>query len=397
MVMAERMTNMPGPFRPAEKLVSCAIHQGRSETGMTAAPHAAQWGRTIETPNETWLARQRPEPILDPDLPIIDPHHHFWDRHFQDRHFRDQPAERSGHRYLLDELLADTNTGHNIEATVFLECRSMYRADGAPELRPVGETEFVAGLAAMSASGNYGKTRVAAGIVGYADLTLGERVEPVLEMQIRAGGGRFRGVRHSAGWDASDTIGNSRADMKPQLYARADFRAGFSRLAARGLSFDAWLYHPQLADVVDLARAFPAAPIVMGHTGGVLGYGPYGGKTDEVFANWKRSMTDLARCPNVVVKLGGQMRRLAAFDYGATDLPPPSSEQLAGYWRPYMETCIELFGARRCMFESNFPVEKVGTGYAVLWNAFKRIAAGASADEKHELFAGTARRFYRLG
>ncbi|MGH7047626.1 MAG: amidohydrolase family protein [Stellaceae bacterium] len=352
---------------------------------MTAAPHAARWGRTIERPNEAWLARQPPEPILDPDLPIIDPHHHFWDR----------PAERPGHRYLLDELLADTNTGHKIEATVFLECRSMYRADGPPEQHPVGETEFVAGLAAMSASGNYGSTRVAAGIVGYVDLTLGERVEPVLEMHIRAGGGRFRGVRHSAGWDASDTIGNSRADMEPQLYARPEFRAGFSRLAARGLSFDAWLYHPQLGDVIDLARAFPAAPIVMGHTGGVLGYGPYAGKTDEVFAEWKRSMTDLARCPNVVIKLGGQMRRLAAFDYASADAPP-SSEQLAGYWRPYMETCIELFGANRCMFESNFPVEKVGTGYAVLWNAFKRIAGSASIDEKCQLFAGTARRFYRL-
>jgi predicted TIM-barrel fold metal-dependent hydrolase len=352
---------------------------------MAASAQGAQWGRTIERPNEDWLAREAAEPILDPAMPIVDPHHHFWDRQ----------AERPGHRYLLDDLLADLNTGHNIEATVFLECRSMYRAGGPPELRPVGETEFVAGLAAISASGAYGKTRVAAGIVGFADLTLGERVEPVLEMHIRAGGGRFRGVRHSAGWDQSETIGNSRPDMQPHLYQRPDFRSGFARLIARGLSFDAWLYHPQLGDVVDLARAFPAAPIVMGHVGGVLGYGPYAGKKDEVFANWKRSMTDLARCPNVVVKLGGQMRRLAAFDYSAA-ATPPTSEQLAGYWRPYMETCIDLFGARRCMFESNFPVEKVGTGYAVLWNAFKRIASGASVDEKRELFAGTARRFYRL-
>jgi L-fuconolactonase len=353
---------------------------------MTESRTPTQWGRAIERPNEAWLTKQAPEPILEPELPIVDPHHHFWDR----------AAERPGHRYLLDELLADIGTGHNIEATVFLECRSMYRTGGPPELRPVGETEFVAGLAAMSASGGYGKTRVAAGIVGFADLTLGERVEPVLEMHIRAGGGRFRGVRHSAGWDASETIGNSRADMQPHFYRRADFRAGLARLAARGLSFDAWLYHPQLADVVDLARAFPAAPIVMGHVGGVLGYGPYAGRRDEVFATWKAAMTDLAGCPNVVVKLGGQMRRLAAFDYGAA-ATPPTSEQLASHWRPYMATCIELFGAKRCMFESNFPVEKVGTGYAVLWNAFKRIAAGASPDEKRDLFAGTARRFYRLG
>jgi predicted TIM-barrel fold metal-dependent hydrolase len=314
-------------------------------------------------------------------LPIIDTHHHFWDR--------------PDHRYLLDELRADLVTGHNIVATVFLECRSMFRAAGPPEMRPVGETEFVAGMAAMSESGGYGPTRVAAGIVGYADLTLGDRVEPVLDAHIRAGGGRFRGVRHSAGWDESDVIGNSRPDMRPHLYRQPEFRAGLARLAALGLSFDAWLYHPQLADVVELARALPAATIIMGHVGGVLGYGPYAGKRDEVFAAWKGAITELATCPNVVVKLGGMMRRLAAFDYGNAPVPP-SSEELAGYWGPYMTTCIELFGVERCMFESNFPVEKVGTGYAVLWNAFKRIAAGASADEKLALFSGTARRVYRL-
>jgi L-fuconolactonase len=349
---------------------------------MTASRQPTQFGRTIERPNEAWLEKRAQEPILDPELPIIDTHHHFWDR--------------PDHRYLLDDLLADLNTGHNIVATVFLECRSMYRAEGAQEMRPVGETEFVNGIAAMSASGGYGSTRVADGIVGYADLTLGDRVEPILEAHIRAGGGRFRGVRHSAGWDASDAIGNSRPDMAPHLYDRADFRAGFTRLAAMGLSFDAWLYHPQLPDVVSLARAFPGATIIMGHTGGVLGYGPYAGKQDDVFPLWKQSMTELASCPNVVVKLGGMMRRLAAFDY-RTAAAPPSSEELAGYWRPYMQTSIELFGANRCTFESNFPVEKVGTGYAALWNAFKRIAASASPDEKHALFSGTARRVYRLG
>jgi L-fuconolactonase len=343
---------------------------------------ATQFGRSIAAPSDAWLAKRPPEPILDPELPIVDTHHHFWDR--------------PDHRYLLDELLADLATGHNIIATVFLECRSMYRPDGPTEMRPVGETEFVAGVAAMSASGGYGPTRVAAGIVGCADLTLGDRVEPVLEAHIRAGGGRFRGVRHSAGWDASDAIGNSRSDMRPHLYRQPEFRAGLSRLIALGLSFDAWLYHPQLGDVVELARDVPAATIIMGHVGGVLGYGPYAGKSDEVFSAWKGAMTELAACPNVVVKLGGMMRRLAAFDYG-TAPAPPSSEQLADYWRPYMGTCIELFGADRCMFESNFPVEKVGTGYAVLWNAFKRIAAAASAAEKLSLFSSTARRVYRLG
>ncbi|HEX6441271.1 MAG TPA: hypothetical protein VF007_03725, partial [Stellaceae bacterium] len=205
----------------------------------------------IYTPDEAWLAKAADEPVLDPDLPIVDPHHHLW--------------QRGDHRYFLDELLADLNTGHKIVATVFLECRSMYRAantsvGGASEMRPVGETEFVAGVAAMSASGNYGPTRVAAGIVGYADLTLGDAVEPILLAHLRAGCGRFRGVRHSAGWDESPVIGNSRPDMRPHLYQRPDFRAGLKRLSALGLSFDAWLYHPQLADVVELARAFPATP-----------------------------------------------------------------------------------------------------------------------------------------
>jgi L-fuconolactonase len=217
----------------------------------------------------------------------------------------------------------------------------------------------------------------------------------VLLAHIRAGGGRFRGVRHSAGWDESPVIGNSRGDMRPHLYQRPDFRAGLKRLSALGLSFDAWLYHPQLADVIDLARAFPATPIIMGHVGGVLGYGPYAGKRDEVLAGWKRSMRELAQCPNVVVKLGGMVNRGAAFDFHNA-AAPPSSETMAELWRPYVETCIELFGPRRCMFESNFPVDKMAIGYKALWNAFKRIVAGASPDEKRALFAGTASRAYRL-
>jgi predicted TIM-barrel fold metal-dependent hydrolase len=271
----------------------------------------------------------------------------------------------------------------------------MYRAEGPEAMRPVGETEFVAGMAAMSASGAYGPARVAAGIVGFADLALGDRVEPVLEAHVRAGGGRFRGVRHQAGWDASEVIGNSHAITAPHLYRRPDFRAGLRRLSALGFSFDAWLFHPQLGDVIELARAFPATNIIMGHVGGVLGYGPYAGKRDEVFASWKASVTELAKCPNVTLKLGGMMMRLAAVDYKT--LPAPlSSAELAAAWSPYMATAIELFGAERCMFESNFPVEKMGAGYATLWNAFKRVAAGASLDEKVALFSGTARRAYRL-
>ncbi len=198
---------------------------------MSASEQPTRFGR-IYPPDEAWLARQPPEPILDPDLPIVDPHHHLWDR--------------PQHRYFLGDFLADVRTGHNVIATVFEECNSMYRPSGPEEMRPVGEAEFVAGIAAMSASGLYGPTHVAAGIVGFADLTLGDHVEPVLEAHLRAGGGRFRGVRHSAGWDASPPNGNSRTATGPHVLLQPDFRAGLARLTALGLSLDAWVYHPQL-------------------------------------------------------------------------------------------------------------------------------------------------------
>ena len=349
-------------------------------TTIADSPRPTGFGR-IHPPDEAWLGRRPPEDILDPELPIIDTHHHLW--------------HRGRHRYFLDDFLADVRTGHNLVASVFMECEAMYRADGPEEMRSVGEVEFVAGIAAMSASGRYGPARVAAAIVGFADLTLGDRVEPVLQALIRAGGGRFRGVRHSAAWDASAVIGNSRTAGGPHLLARADFRAGLARLTAHGCSLDAWAFHPQLGDIVDLARACPDARIVVGHVGGPLGYGPYAGKRDEVYALWKHGITELARCPNVVMKLGGMMMRLAAYDY-RTEPAPPTSVVLADLWRPYIEPCIEAFGADRCMFESNFPVDKMGIGWAALWNALKRIAAGASLDERRAMFAGTARRVYRI-
>jgi predicted TIM-barrel fold metal-dependent hydrolase len=346
----------------------------------------------IFPPRDAWLAKAPAEPILEPDLPIIDTHHHLWHRVSTGS---GESWEVPAFRYLLDEFLADCATGHNVVGSVFLQCHSMYRASGPVQMRPVGETEFVAGIAAMSDSGGYGKTKVAAGIVGYADLTAGDWVEPVLEAQIRAGGGRFRGVRHSAGFDPDPVIGNSAPDIEPGLYFRSDFRAGMKRLSALGLSLDAWAFHPQLPDITDLARHFPGTNIIVGHCGGPLGYGRHAGRQQEVFADWKKSVTQLAKCQNVTMKLGGMMMRLAAYDYMALDVPP-SSEQLAHYWRPYVETCIELFGADRCMVESNFPVEKMGIGYAALFNALKRLASGASADEKAAMFAGTARRVYRL-
>jgi L-fuconolactonase len=328
-----------------------------------------------------WLAR-RQEEILDPDLPIVDPHHHLVDR------------ENTG-RYLLPDLLADTGTGHNITATVYLEWLSMYRAGGPDELRPVGEVEFANGVAAMAASGAYGKTRVCAGIVGYADLMLGGQVEPVLEAMIAAGGGRFRGIRYITASHPDDAARGSSVNRPAGLLMEPRVREGFARLHPLGLSFDAWMYFTQLGELLDLARTFPETPIVLNHVGGAIGIGPYAGRRDEVFAEWRGRIAELAACPNVHVKLGGLGMRLFGFDVLTGELPP-SSEQLAAAWRPYLETCIAAFRAHRAMFESNFPVDKGSCGYQALWNAFKRIAAGSSADEKTALFAGTATRFYRL-
>jgi predicted TIM-barrel fold metal-dependent hydrolase len=247
----------------------------------------------------------------------------------------------------------------------------------------------------MSDSGIYGPARVCAGIVGHADLMLGDRAAAVLEAEIAAGGGRFKGIRFGAAWDNDPVIGNSHVAKGPGVHRSAEFRAGLKQLFKLGLSFDAWIFHHQLAEVTELARAFPDGNIVLCHMGGVLGYGRWAGKKEEVFAQWKASMTDLAKCPNVSVKVGGLMMRLAAIDYLHLE-KPPTSQQLADAWRAYAGTCLELFGARRCMVESNFPVDKMGIGYAGLFNALKRIAAGASADEKKALFSGTAKRVYRL-
>jgi L-fuconolactonase len=329
-----------------------------------------------------WLAKRR-EPALEPDLPIIDPHHHLIDR------------PESG-CYLLPDLLADIDSGHNIVATVYLEWLSMYRADGPIEMRPVGEVEFANGVAAMAARGGYGKTRVCAGIVGHADLTLGSGVAKVLEAMIVAGGGRFRGIRHIASTDPDQAQWGATL-MRPEgLLLDRKVREGFAQLAPLGLSFDAWVYHPQLGDVIDLARAFPATPIVLNHVGGPMGLGRYKGKRDEVFADWSARIRELAACPNAYVKLGGMGMKMFGFDSHAGELPP-SSEQLAALWKPYVETCIAAFGPNRAMFESNFPVDKGSYGYGVYWNACKRLAQGMSAAEKADLFRGTASRFYRLG
>ena len=325
-----------------------------------------------------WL-QARHEVALEPDLPIVDPHHHLWDR--------------SG-GYLLDELLADLATGHNVVATVFLQCGYAYRSTGPVSLRPVGETEFVADIA-RQAEQRGEKTKVCAGIVGYADLELGDEVDAVLQAHIDAAGGRFRGIRHiSARHDAfnASLLGPAPAD----LLQREKFRRGLARLQSLGLSYDAWLFHTQIDELTDLARAFPDLPIVLNHIGGPLAVGPYVGKRSEVFLVWRESIKRLAACPNVSIKLGGMGMAIGGFEFYKQALPP-SSEQLAAAWSPYVHACIESFGAQRCMFESNFPVDKAMSSYAVLWNAYKRMVAGASVSEKAWLFSDSASTFYRLG
>jgi L-fuconolactonase len=327
--------------------------------------------------NPTWLA-QYSEDALEPALPIVDPHHHLWDR-------------EGG--YLLDELLADTGSGHNVVATVFVQCGYAYRTTGPDELKSLGETEFVAGVARESERRKT-KTRAVAGIVGAVDLALGDKAGECLRAHIEAGGGRFKGIRHIT---ARHEEFNASLLGRPPARQLADptFRQGFAQLGKLGLSFDAWLYHPQIPELADLARAFPAIPIVLNHVGGPLGVGPYQGKRDQTFREWHQAMKGLAACPNVRVKLGGLGMAIIGFDYHK-ESRPPSSERLAADWRPLMETSIELFGANRCMFESNFPVDKGMFSYSVMWNAFKRIASRASAAEKAALFHDTAASFYRL-
>jgi predicted TIM-barrel fold metal-dependent hydrolase len=339
---------------------------------------------TTRSRNHDWLA-QTVETALEPGLPICDPHHHLWD----------QENARVAPRYLLDEIVADAAAGHRVVSTVFIECGAMLRRDGPEALRPVGETEFVNGLAAMSASGLYGPTRVAAGIVGTADLRLGDAVAAVLDAQLAAGGGRFRGIRRAGAWDADPAVPRHRTSPGPGLFLRDDFRAGFAHLAPRGLTFEAWCYHRQIPEVTALARAFPGTTVVLNHFGGPLGVGPYAGKAAEVFAEWKVSIAELATCPNVVAKLGGINMEMNGF--GWHERPrPPGSQELLDATRHYYEVTIERFGVERCMFESNFPVDKASCSYTVLWNAFKRLTAKYSAAEKAALFHDTAARVYRL-
>lgn len=330
--------------------------------------------------DDAWLA-QRTEDVLDAGRPIVDPHHHLW--------------HRPHSKYLLPELLADLETGHHVRGTVFVQCSSMYRADGDQRFACLGEVEFVNGVGAMSASGVYGAVRACAGIVGKVDLTEGASAREVLEACMERAPERFKGIRHMAAWDGSPEVSSLLNPPPKDMLLDRKFREGFAQLGKLGLSFDAWVYHPQLPQLLDLVDAHPEVPVVLNHLGGRAGLGPYAGRQDEVYKEWLASIQALAKRPNVTIKLGGIGMRLGGFDFFDRDLPP-TSQELADAWNPYVQACIEAFGTGRAMFESNFPVDKSCCTYRVLWNAFKRVASGFSESEQADLFAGSAIRAYRL-
>ena len=328
---------------------------------------------------DVWLAATVEQPI-DADIEIVDPHHHLWDF----------PAGT----YLVPELHADTGAGHNVTQTVFVECAAGYRTSGPEHMAPVGETEFVREQAAISAEAD--GARISA-IVSFADLTLGKAVEEVLAAHDEVGEGLFRGIRHANAWDASDQIRESHTKPPPGLLGQSDFRAGYATLGRMGFSFDAWMFHPQVAELVDLAAAVPDTPVVLDHLGGPLGIGPYADRRDEVRSVVRPALEALARHQQVTVKVGGI--GMSIYGVGFKRLPQaPSSEQVAETWSDDIRHCIETFGPDRAMFESNFPVDKQGCSYTVLFNAFQRICdqAGYTKPERADLFAGTARRFYRV-
>ena len=331
-------------------------------------------------PRPDWLA-QLHEEALEPSLPIIDPHHHLW--------------ERPGNTYHLADLLAETSTGHDIRATIFVQCNSMFRADGPEPFRCLGETEYVNGAAAQSASGLYGPIRACQAIVGSAELALGEAVAPVLEAQLRLAGHRFRGIRNNTAWHSDPGVRTNPIKLRPHLLMDGMFRQGVARLREYALTLDLWVYHTQLDEVFDLVKSFPDTGFILDHVGGPLGTGPFQGRRDEVFPLWREKIRALAKLPNLAMKLGGLAMECTGFDYHHRPMPPGSAE-LALAWQPYIETCIAEFGPTRCMFESNFPVDKGMCSYGVLWNAFKRLAAGYTAEEKQALFSGTAARVYRI-
>ena len=340
----------------------------------------ARYDRSAED-HLAWIAQVVEEP-LEPELPICDPHHHLW---------LDQG--HTGWPYTLADLHADTEAeangiSHNIVRTVFLECHAQYRTDGPEHLRPVGETEFVIELAEESTAS--GQAEIAA-IVGHADLALGDAVEEVLAAHDEAGRGRFRGIRYGTAQDDHPPL------SRPDALTMDDptYLAGVRTVGAMGFTYDAMVYHPQLPELAEVARSCPDTPMVVNHLGLFLGTGPYKDKREESFVFWRQAMSELATCPNTFLKVGGIGMPMMGIRWDKRDTPA-TSEELDDAWGDHIRFVIDEFGPERCMFESNFPVDKRGAGYIVLWNAFKRIAAEYSPNEKRDLFHNTAARAYRL-
>lgn len=322
------------------------------------------------------------------ETPVIDAHHHLFDR------LSPELARIMGtQRFLLEDYLGQLTPNNAVIATVAIQCRSMLRAQGPEELRGIGEIEFLNGQAAMAASGLYGPTLVAAGIVAACDLR-DDHVRGTLETYCEAVPIRLKGFRQDAVWDADPAVCGNLFGHGSKLYTDDDFRRGFRELEALGLSFDAFVLAPQLSDVTDLARAFPATPIILNHVGKPVGIASYAGRLAELFPQWERDMRSVAACDNVTVKLGG----LGSFLMGSPTYrasPPASVDILVTEWRPYIETAIELFGADRCMFESNLPTDGAGD-FGTILAVFRTITEGCTFDEQCAIFAGTAHRVYRL-
>lgn len=329
-----------------------------------------------------WLA-ETPEATLEPEIPICDPHHHLWVARPEPEHYQ---------QYLLPELAADLNSGHNVRSTVFIEVRAGYRTDGPDEMKPVGEVEFIQGIADESATGSHGPAKAAAAIIGHADLKLGEGVRPVLEGMQTASPNRFRGVRHSVGWDEAPELANR--DIKGAL-GTDGYRAGAKVLASMGLILENSLYFHQLPELAAFARAVPEVTIVLNHIGGLLRVGPYANRDEEVIPEWRKGIEEVAKCPNIVMKLGGVGQLRYGFYWHGRETAI-GSEELAGQLGPLMEHCIQQFGPDRCMFESNFPVDKISYSYNVVYNAFKRLSKGYSATERAAMFHDTAARVYNI-
>lgn len=321
------------------------------------------------------------EEILDPSRPIIDPHHHLWPG---TEHYQEGP-------YRLDEIRRDVESGHNVVATVYVDAHANYAEDGPEEFRPVAETAYAASEG-DEADRQGCRTGVCRGIISNIDLAHGN-AEAVLDAHLAAARGRMKGVRQLA---CTDPTFIRRGDPDPLIYDQQPFRRGFPLLAARGLSFDSCLFHYQIPQLVRLAQDFPETAIVMDHLGSPLAIGPYAGMQAEAIEEWRPLLAEIAACPNVVVKLGGQGMYLAGYTFHESPLPP-SSDELVAAWGPLIEEAIQRFGPERCMFESNFPVDGLSCSYPVLWNAFKKMARSYSNEDRHSLFFGTANRIYRLG